>query len=126
MNPRPPAYRAGALPLSYTGLIRQKNNDLKGRLQYNIDLFVKGLEKAGIIPLYNASPIISVMINDELAIREISNKLYENGLYHIVLMYPHVPMGGSLLRFSINATHSENDICKAVSIVEKCFAGKLT
>ncbi|HBD93800.1 MAG: hypothetical protein A2015_00845 [Spirochaetes bacterium GWF1_31_7] len=104
----------------------KKNNDLKGRLQYNIDLFVKGLEKAGIIPLYNASPIISVMINDELAIREISNKLYENGLYHIVLMYPHVPMGGSLLRFSINATHSENDICKAVSIVEKCFAGKLT
>ncbi len=104
----------------------KKNDDVKRSLQYNIDLFVKGLEKSGIIPLYNASPIISIMINDERVIREISQEMYEQGLYHIVLTYPHVPMGGSLLRFSINATHTESDICKAVSIIENCFASKLT
>ena len=99
-------------------LIRD-DSSIREKLHSNITYFKKRLleiklnigdPKAAVIPIY---------ISDQELLFNISSKLYEKGLFHNVMAYPAVPLGGSLLRFGIMATHSKNELKKACDIIEE-------
>ena len=63
--------------------------------------------------------VIPIFISDHDLLLRISSKLFDKGLFHNVMAYPAVPLGGSLLRFGIMATHSESELKKACDIIEE-------
>ena len=95
------------------------DKSIRERLHANINYFKNrlldmklniGNPRAAVIPLY--IPDINLLLR-------VSSKLFEKGLFHNVMAYPAVPLGGSLLRFGIMATHSENELKRACDIIEE-------
>lgn len=95
------------------------DKSIREKLHSNITYFKKRLldmklnigdPKAAVIPIY---------ISDNELLLKISSKLFDKGLFHNVMAYPAVPLGGSLLRFGVMATHSENELKRACNIIEE-------
>lgn len=68
------------------------------------------------------SPIIPVMVRDDMKAKIIARKLLENGVYIIPATYPAVKLKDSRLRMNISATHTESDIdyfCEQLNCINK-------
>ncbi|MCG8570594.1 MAG: aminotransferase class I/II-fold pyridoxal phosphate-dependent enzyme [Spirochaetes bacterium] len=98
--------------------IVQSDQSLREQLLANVERFKKGLSDLGLPIGEPQAAIIPIFIPDDQVLISMSNLLFEKGLYHNVMRYPVVPMGGSLLRFGIMATHSKAEIQKALDIIK--------
>jgi 8-amino-7-oxononanoate synthase len=56
------------------------------------------------------SPIHPVIVGDETAAVELSQKLYERGIFVPAIRYPTVPKGKARLRVTVNASHTPEDV----------------
>ena len=65
--------------------------------------------------------IIPIIIPDMSKLSRISSTLFEKGVYHNVFSYPAVPLGGSLLRFGVMASHSQADLNFVLDAIEEAF-----
>jgi len=85
-------------------------DDRRQRLWHNIgvlrELFAARLIKLG----DQASPIIPVVLGDEAAAIEVSQRLRSSGLFVPVVRPPTVPAGTSRLRITLCSEHSEADL----------------
>jgi 8-amino-7-oxononanoate synthase len=61
-------------------------------------------------------PIVPVIVGDDTACGMLWNSLYDRGLFCNAVFYPAVPQGRQLLRTSVMATHTPEDIDRAVEI----------
>ena len=112
----PPA--AVATTLKALQILRE-DRSVREQLWYNINFFKNGLQNLG-LPIGNIeSAIIPIYIPDIPLLLSISNAFFSRGLYHNIMMYPAVPLGGSLLRFGIMATHTKKELEKALNIIEE-------
>ena len=68
------------------------------------------------------TPIVPVVIGDDLPTAELWKALWDEGLYTNVALYPAVPPGGSLIRTSVMATHEPEHLDRALGIFEKVRA----
>jgi len=68
------------------------------------------------------SPIIPLLIGDDLLTFKMWKELFENGVFVNPAVSPAVPPGRALLRTSYMATHSDEQLDRVLEIVEK--AGK--
>ena len=99
-------------------LIRE-DSIIREKLHSNITYFKKRLLDMKLNIGDPKAAVIPIFISDHDLLLRISSKLYNKGLFHNVMVYPAVPLGGSLLRFGIMATHSENELKKACDIIEE-------
>lgn len=96
--------------------IIQRDNSMVTRLHKNVEYFIRRAKEEGMdIGLAGGSAIVPVIIGSDAQAALISAKLIENGVFVPPAMYPAVPMGESRLRFTISATHNEQQLEKAVS-----------
>jgi 8-amino-7-oxononanoate synthase len=65
------------------------------------------------------SPIVPVVIGDDVPTAVLWKALWDAGLYTNVALYPAVPPGGSLIRTSVMATHEREHLDRALEIFEK-------
>jgi 8-amino-7-oxononanoate synthase len=65
------------------------------------------------------TPIVPVMIGDDLTTAQLWKALWDEGLYTNVALYPAVPPGGSLIRTSVMATHEREHLDQALEIFER-------
>ncbi|GAF05706.1 aminotransferase class I/II-fold pyridoxal phosphate-dependent enzyme [Saccharicrinis fermentans] len=68
------------------------------------------------------SPIIPIMVRDDMKAKVIARKLLENGVYIIPATYPAVKLKDSRLRMNVSATHSQSDIdyfCEQLNCINK-------
>jgi 8-amino-7-oxononanoate synthase len=65
------------------------------------------------------TPIVPVVIGDDLPTATLWKALWDAGLYTNVALYPAVPPGGSLIRTSVMATHERSHLDRALEIFEK-------
>ncbi len=87
-----------------------------------ISVFVrKSLTEIGFNVLDGITPIIPVIIGDNLKVMEISHRLFEEGFFVAGIRYPTVPKGESRLRISLKATHSDEDINRFLSVMKFFF-----
>ncbi|MNI85131.1 8-amino-7-oxononanoate synthase [compost metagenome] len=70
---------------------------------------------------HSNSPIIPVYIRDNTATFMITNILQENGIFVNPVVSPAVPSDSSLIRFSLMATHSFEQIETAVEKLKAAF-----
>jgi len=65
------------------------------------------------------TPIVPVVIGDDLSTAQLWKALWDEGLYTNVALYPAVPPGGSLIRTSVMATHEREHLNRALDIFDR-------
>jgi glycine C-acetyltransferase len=89
------------------------------RLSKNINYFMEGLKKLGIATGQFASPIIPIMIGDEVVSTQIARHLLKMGIFVQAIRYPTVSRGRAQLRVSITSEHTIKDLDFAISCLKK-------
>ena len=93
-------------------------DDLRARLRDNMRFFREGLTDAGFELLPGEHPIIPVMLHDARRAAALAEALLKKGVYVIAFSYPVVPKGRARIRTQISATHTREELERAV----KAFA----
>ncbi|MGB2895343.1 MAG: pyridoxal phosphate-dependent aminotransferase family protein [Anaerolineales bacterium] len=88
------------------------------RLWEVADRMRSGLKELGFKIGSSVTPIIPIIIGDEELALITWKKLFEAGVYTNVFLPPSVPEGKSLLRTSYMATHTDEQIDRALNIME--------
>ncbi len=86
--------------------------DLRTRLWHNAAQLYDGLSALGFSLCAPLGPIIAVRMPDRASAAYSWNRLLEDGVYVNLAIPPGTPDGSSLLRLSMSAAHTEDEIAK--------------
>lgn len=87
------------------------------QLHFNVRYMQDRLEEAGLEIIRGESGIIPVFFKQDGVVRQINKTLYRKGLFANIMEYPMVPPGLERLRLSVMATHTLEEIDRAVSLI---------
>jgi glycine C-acetyltransferase len=88
--------------------------DLRAQLRDNMRFFREGLTEAGFELLPGDHPIIPVMLHDARRAAALAEALLAKGVYVIAFSFPVVPRGKARIRTQISATHTREELERAV------------
>ena len=91
-----------------------ESTELRDKLAENTLYFRKEMTDAGFDIPQGIHPITPVMLYDAKLAQKMSNKLLEEGIYVIGFFYPVVPKGKARIRVQISASHSKQDLDRAI------------
>ena len=115
----PPANAAAALKA--LEVIQQEPQRMKNLLHI-ADYMRNGLWKMGIPILESTAPIIPIMTYDNDRTFIATKMLFEGGVYVNPVIVPAVAPGQCLLRTSYTATHTEDQMDRAMNVIGQLFA----
>ena len=104
----------------------QRDISLRQRLWHNTTTISQHLRALGFDLAQSQTHIIPILIGDAQKTIEISDYLYNRGIYLYGIRPPTVPEGQSRLRLSVMATHTDDDIAQlldAMAEVRHSFFG---
>jgi 8-amino-7-oxononanoate synthase len=93
--------------------------DLPVQLQQRAQFFRNGLQALGFQTMASETHIIPILIGDSAQTLTMAQALREEGVYAVAIRPPTVPMGAARLRFSVMATHTEDDLTFALNAIER-------
>ncbi|MFH1848026.1 MAG: 8-amino-7-oxononanoate synthase [Candidatus Omnitrophota bacterium] len=99
--------------------IVRRDRGLHKQLWRNAGFFRRGLIDCGFDILESRSQIIPIMVGDAALALEFSRRLFERGIFIQAIRPPTVPKGASRLRATIMATHTEQQLKKALAILKE-------
>lgn len=99
--------------------ILESGNPYKEITMRNARYFRSKMEDAGFDLVNGETAIVPVMIYDEAKAVEMADRLLSKGIYVIGFCYPVVPKGKARIRVQLSATHSLEDLDKAVEAFSK-------
>jgi 8-amino-7-oxononanoate synthase len=105
--------------------ILETNPDLPARLQRTASFFRTGLRSLGFQTLASETQIIPLLIGDSAQALHIADLLREHGIYAVAIRPPSVPMGAARIRFSVLASHTEEDMAFALDVIKKVMSQRL-
>ena len=116
---RPYLFSNTVAPMVVAGALKavelaSQGGDLRDRLRDNMTFFRQGLEQAGFELLRGVHPIIPVMLHDARRAGALAEALLRKGVYVIAFSYPVVPKGRARIRTQISASHSRDELERAV------------
>ena len=85
----------------------------------NTYFFKKGLQDLGFDTGRSETPIAPIIVGDEAKTMEFMRRLYDAGVMGVGIVFPTVPRGAARVRTIITATHSMEELQKALDIFEK-------
>ncbi len=91
-----------------------EGDELRARLRDNMRFFREGLTNAGFELLPGEHPIIPVMLHDAHRASALAEALLARGVYVIPFSYPVVPKGKARIRTQISASHTREELERAV------------
>ena len=97
--------------------------DRQQRLWDNAEFFRAGLESAGLDMVGSATPIIPLMVRDNMKTFRLWRVLNDAGIFVNAVVPPAVQPSQSLLRLSVMATHTRGQLARALEIIEKACRG---
>lgn len=101
--------------------IMSTESESRDRLWANARRFHAGARDLGLTTAPLESPIVPIPAGDDDRLDAISLALYEAGVKCGAVRSPAVPRGASILRFSINARHEDEDIDRALAALDRAF-----
>jgi 8-amino-7-oxononanoate synthase len=119
-SPADAAAAQAALPILRDG------DDLRDRLWKSAHRVHQGLKQLGFEPCCPPSPIIAVDVGSDIEGVMSWTQLLEHGLYVNLAVPPTTPQNACLLRLSMSAAHTEEDIEAILSAFEKLAASRAT
>lgn len=99
--------------------VLEESTELVDRLWGNADIFKREMGALGFDTGKSMTPITPVMLGDAKLAREFSRRLYEDEVFAMALGFPTVPRGLARIRVMISATHSSQDLEKALAAFAK-------
>jgi glycine C-acetyltransferase len=112
----PPAVTAAAIEAVD---IMEHEPELIARLWDNARTFKEGLKALGFDTGKSETPITPVIIGEERAAMEFSDRLFENGVFAQGIAFPTVPRGQARVRTIVSAAHSKDDLQEALDAFAK-------
>lgn len=111
----PPA--AVATVLECLKLVKEEPQHLEN-LWRNARKMKNGLNQMGYNTLNSQTPVIPLLIGDDMMAFSFTQKLYENGVFATPVVRPAVPEGCALIRTSYMATHTSEDLDYVLNVLE--------
>ncbi|HEY9766062.1 MAG TPA: aminotransferase class I/II-fold pyridoxal phosphate-dependent enzyme, partial [Chroococcales cyanobacterium] len=97
--------------------ILEEEPEHRERLWNNIRHFTTALQQAGFRTGGSQSPIVTIPVGSEKLLWTISCALFDRGLKCGNVAFPAVPRGEAILRLTVNARHTREDLDQAVEIL---------
>jgi glycine C-acetyltransferase len=112
----PPAVTAACL--AALDVLEQEPHWMQ-KLWDNTAFFKAGLQSMGFNTGRSESPITPVMVGDAARAAEMSDKLFQSGVFAQSIGFPTVPRGQARLRTIVTATHTREDLQYALDMFGK-------
>ena len=93
------------------------------RLWSNTKRFKDGLKRLGFNTGISETPITPIFVGEADLAMKFSDRLFDRGLFAQGIGYPTVPKGKARLRTIVTATHTEEELDRALSILEEVGRG---
>ncbi|SEE76683.1 serine palmitoyltransferase [Rhizobiales bacterium GAS191] len=96
----------------------REGSDLRDRLRRNVALLADGLAYVGVLPEHRDSPVVALKIGEVERAFALWKALLDSGVYVNLVVPPASPDNAAMLRLSVSAAHSEQDIkyiCSAMA-----------
>jgi 7-keto-8-aminopelargonate synthetase-like enzyme len=110
----PPASVAAALA---TVEIMEKEPERRERLWANTRFFAEGLRAQGFDTGESQTPVVPVVVGDDLAALKMVQRLHEEGIFVNCVLSPATPPGRALIRTSLMATHTREQLSRALEAI---------
>lgn len=94
--------------------VMEEEPELRQKLRMNADFMKKGLKEMGFMLEETVTPIIPVLTNDDEITFKMAGSLEAEGVFVNPVVPPAVPKGSSLIRISIMASLSEEELAIAL------------
>ncbi|KDR13310.1 2-amino-3-ketobutyrate coenzyme A ligase, mitochondrial [Zootermopsis nevadensis] len=106
-------------PVIATGIkafdIVLNSNDLVKRVRHNTKRFRNAMIEAGFTVAGGGHPICPIMLGQERLASIFADEMLARGIYVVGFSYPVVPKNKARIRVQLSASHSDEDINKAVN-----------
>ncbi|MFN2387754.1 MAG: aminotransferase class I/II-fold pyridoxal phosphate-dependent enzyme [Thermoanaerobaculia bacterium] len=112
----PPASVAAALA---TVEIMEREPERRERLWANTKFFAEGLRSLGLDTGESRTPVVPVVVGEDGAALRMVQRLHEEGVFVNCVLSPATPPGRALIRTSLMATHTREQLSRALDAVEK-------
>ncbi len=127
-NSRPFIFSASITPASCASAlaalrILRSHPELPERLQHISRYFRQGLIDRGIRIRMSETPIIPIYTYEVMQTLTIAHQLYEEGVYVNCSLPPAAAPHECLLRTSLMATHTEDQVGEAAGVIQRVLAG---
>ncbi len=121
---RPLLFSTALMPSAASAIIEafkmlEESTEYTDKLWENARYFKKKLVELGFDIGISETPITPIMIGDESLTQQFSKELLKYGVYVSGIIFPTVAKGKGRVRCMISALHTQNDLDKAVSIIDK-------
>src|SRR6202521_2429815 len=112
----PPASVAAALA---TVDIMEQEPERRERLWQNSRFFSGGLRSLGLNTGGSQTPVVPVVVGEDLTALKMVQRLQEEGVFVNCVLSPATPPGRALIRTSLMATHTQDQLVRALEAIEK-------
>jgi 8-amino-7-oxononanoate synthase len=112
----PPASVAAALA---TVEIMEREPERRERLWENTRFFAKGLDSLGLDTGQSTTPVVPVVVGEDTTALRMVQRLHEEGVFVNCVLSPATPPGRALIRTSLMATHTRQQLSHALDAIEK-------
>jgi glycine C-acetyltransferase len=99
--------------------VMQTENWRHEKLWSNANYFKTEIKKLGLNIGNTETPIVPIIIGEEVKTVEFSRKLFEEGVFGLRIVFPMVPRGLARVRCIITATHSKEELDFAIEKIKK-------
>jgi glycine C-acetyltransferase len=89
------------------------------QLWTNTKFFKAGLQKLGFNTGVSETPITPVIVGDAALAHQFSRELFQEGVFAQGIGFPTVPQGKARIRTIVTATHTEEELTRALGILER-------
>jgi len=97
----------------------QSEPERREKLWKNTKKMKRGLEELGYDTGLSKTPVVPVIVGEDLVTFRFWRELLDEGVYTNPVISPAVPQGRAMLRTSLMATHTDEQLDRALSIFEK-------
>ena len=92
----------------------EESTELRDRLEGNTKYFRDAMEQTGFDIAGKDHPITPVMLGDATLSQEVAKKLLDRGVYAVGFFFPVVPKDTARIRTQISASHTREQLDRAV------------
>ena len=112
----PPASVAAALA---TLDIIEEEPERRARLWQNTLFFREGLKSLGLDTGNSQTPVVPIVVGEDAVALQMVQRLHEAGVFVNCVLSPATPPGRALIRTSLMATHTREQLARALDAIEK-------
>jgi glycine C-acetyltransferase len=99
--------------------VLEEEPQLIENLWVNTKFFKAGLKNLGFDTGGSETPITPIMVGDAALAHEFSRELFQAGVLGLGIGYPTVPLGKARIRTIVTATHTRDELQRALDILER-------